>query len=137
MKAGLDPSIALPQVSTIGPQSGGAQSDPSVKPGEFDELLKGKLDANPDLGSVNRPLKFSAHANQRLAERSISLGPELLGKLTDAVSKAEQKGLNDTLVLTDEAAMIVNVKNRTVVTAMDRASLGGNVFTNIDGAVLV
>jgi flagellar operon protein len=57
--------------------------------------------------------------------------------VNDALDKAAAKGVEDTLVLTPEAALIVSVKNRTVITAMDRSNLNGNVFTNIDGAVIV
>ncbi len=60
-----------------------------------------------------------------------------MGSIREAVEKAEAKGLEDTLILTKDAALIVNVKNKTVVTAMDREALRGNVFTNIDGAVIV
>ncbi|MBS1960993.1 MAG: hypothetical protein JST04_02170 [Bdellovibrionales bacterium] len=90
-----------------------------------------------DLGAIKQPLKFSAHASQRLSERKIQLDPSTMAKVTDAVDKAEAKGIEDTLVLTGDAALIVNVKNRTVITAMDKQSLNGNVFTNIDGAVIV
>lgn len=90
-----------------------------------------------DLGAIKQPLKFSAHASQRLAERKIQLDSATMTKVTDAIDRAEAKGIEDTLVLTGEAALIVNVKNRTVITAMDRQSLTGNVFTNIDGAVII
>ncbi len=90
-----------------------------------------------DLGSIQQPLKFSAHASQRLLERKIQLDPSTLSRVSEAVDRAEAKGIEDTLVLTSEAALIVNVKNRTVITAMDKQSLNGNVFTNIDGAVIV
>lgn len=86
---------------------------------------------------VQEPLKFSAHANARLQSRKLTMGPEQMQKLNEAVDKAAAKGLDDTLVLTKEGAFIVNVKNRTVVTALDRNSLDGNVFTNIDGAVIM
>ena len=90
-----------------------------------------------DLGAIKQPLKFSSHATQRLAERKIQLDAATMSKVTDAIDKAEAKGIEDTLVLTTDAALIVNVKNRTVITAMDRQSLTGNVFTNIDGAVII
>jgi flagellar operon protein len=90
-----------------------------------------------DLGAIKQPLKFSAHASQRLAERKITLDSATMSKVTDAIDRAEAKGIEDTLVLTNDAALIVNVKNRTVITAMDKQSLTGNVFTNIDGAVIV
>jgi len=106
----------------------GAKSD-------FDHVLDSSL--NLDLNQVKQSLKFSAHATQRLADRKIQLDSDTLSRVTDAIDKAEAKGIEDTLVLTKDAALIVNIKNRTVVTAMDRGSLIGNVFTNIDGAVIV
>lgn len=112
------------------------------EPSEFDQIFKtqfkdSKLEKPLDLNQVKAPLKLSAHANQRLSERSIKIDAETWAKVNNAVDKAEAKGIEDTLVLTSEAALIVNVKNRTVVTAMDKGSLNGNVFTNIDGAVIV
>lgn len=86
---------------------------------------------------IQEPLKFSAHASQRLQSRNLNLGPEQMRKLNEAVDKAASKGLDETLILTKEAAFIVSVKNRTVVTAMDKNALDGNVFTNIEGAVIV
>lgn len=88
-------------------------------------------------GLVQSPLKFSAHATSRLKSRGIEMGAEQMRKLSDAVDKAAAKGLDDTLILTKDAAFIVSVKNRTVVTAMDKGQLDGNVFTNIEGAVVV
>jgi len=109
--------------------------------GEFDKVLQG-LDAGAvnrqiDLNQIRNPLRFSAHAMQRLQDRKITLDQQTLSRITQALDQAEAKGIEDTLVLTNDAALIVNVPNRTVVTAMDRNSLIGSVFTNIDGAVLV
>ena len=86
---------------------------------------------------VVEPLRFSAHASSRIQSRKLNLGVEDMRKLNEAVDRAAAKGLDDTLILTKDAAFIVSVKNRTVVTAMDRASLEGNVFTNIEGAVIL
>ena len=124
-----------------------------AKPGEFDALLKESIQTSdsaslrnselkqPAVGGLNssvpQGLKFSAHASQRLRERQINLDPETMTKMNDAITKADSKGVQDTLVLTKDAAMIVSVPNRTVITAMDRAALEGNVFTNIDGAVII
>lgn len=88
-------------------------------------------------GAVKSPLKFSAHATSRLASRGIEVGAEQMRKLGEAVDKAASKGLDDTLILTKDAAFIVSVRNRTVVTAMDRSQMEGNVFTNIEGAIIV
>lgn len=87
--------------------------------------------------AVTEPIKFSAHASARISSRKLDVGPEQMRKLGEAVDKAAAKGLDDTLILTKDAAFIVSVKNKTVVTAMDRAALEGNVFTNIEGAVII
>lgn len=102
-----------------------------------DTNLDRAIGLTKDLGAVKQPLKFSSHATQRLQERKIQLDSATMIKVTEAIDKAEAKGIEDTLVLTSDAALIVNVKNRTVITAMDRQSLTGNVFTNIDGAVVI
>ena len=41
------------------------------------------------------------------------------------------------ILLVDDIAFIVNVPSKTVVTAMDQAETNSNVFTNIDGAVIM
>ena len=41
------------------------------------------------------------------------------------------------LVLVDSLAFIVNVPSKTVVTAMDQTETQSNIFTNIDGAVIM
>ena len=82
-------------------------------------------------------LKFSKHAAGRLAGRNISLTKNQLERLNDGARKAEQKGIRDSLVIMDKLAFIVNVPNNTVVTAMDSTETNENVFTNINGAVIV
>ena len=82
-------------------------------------------------------VKFSAHTLERLRERGISLGNGQLDRLADGVDRAGEKGAVDSLVLMDDMAFIVSVKNRTVVTAMTGDSLRENVFTNIDSTVIV
>jgi len=69
--------------------------------------------------------------------RGISFSPEKLGQIQDAVGKAAAKGAKETLLLTDSAAMIVSVKDMTVVTVMDKNALKENVFTNIDSTVVI
>jgi len=86
---------------------------------------------------LNGELKFSRHAQERLKSRSIQLNESDLGRLQDAVSKARGKGARDSLVLMDELALVVSIKNNTVVTVVDGQSLKENVFTNIDSAVIV
>lgn len=114
---------------------GGLEGLPSSRPlpaggSGFHELLLEKLEQS-------EKIKFSAHAQTRLASRNIHLGSENLQKLSDAVQLAESKGARDSLILMDNLAFIVNVDNRTVITAMDEESIKESVFTNIDSAVIV
>lgn len=82
-------------------------------------------------------LRFSNHAVDRMRSRGLSFTPEDLSRMENAVAKAASKGSKDTLLITDKAALIVSVKDSTVVTVMDKASLKENVFTNIDSTVML
>ena len=138
-------AFLYPNVTVIPPKTEGPAAERGIAkggtgPSEFDHLLRDAL--SPSVTGAGReavtpPLKFSAHAMQRLHDRKIELDPAILAKVRDAVDKAAAKGIEDTLVITDKAALIVSVTNRTVITAMDKASMSGNVFSNIDGAVIV
>ncbi len=95
----------------------------------FEDVLRQRIN---DEGGI----KFSKHASKRLDERNISLSEEQNERLEQGIQKAEAKGINDSLVIMDELTFIVNVPNQTVVTALDMNESNGNVFTNIDGAVI-
>jgi flagellar operon protein len=82
-------------------------------------------------------LKFSNHAIERMQSRGISYSPDEMTRLGEAVKKAAAKGSKDTLVLMDSSALIVSVKNNTVVTVMDKNALKENVFTNIDSTIVM
>ncbi len=81
-------------------------------------------------------LKFSKHAAGRLIDRNIELSETQMERLQEGARNAGQKGIKDSLVIVDELAFIVNVPNKTVVTALDQTEARGNIFTNIDGAVI-
>ena len=87
--------------------------------------------------SVSTELKFSKHASNRLFDRNIELTEEQLERLNEGATKAGEKGIRESLVIVDQLAFIVNVPNNTVVTAMDQTETDENVFTNIDGAVII
>ncbi len=82
-------------------------------------------------------LRLSKHAANRLLDRGIELSREQWQRLEGGARKAQQKGIKDSLVIVDELAFIVNVPNQTVVTAMDSTRTDENVFTNINGAVIM
>ena len=81
-------------------------------------------------------VKFSKHAANRLTDRNIELSEGQLDRLNSGMRQASKKGINESLVLVEDMAFIVNIKNSTVITAMDKNSSDENVFTNIDGAVI-
>ncbi|MBL8047940.1 MAG: hypothetical protein JNJ45_04595 [Chthonomonas sp.] len=82
-------------------------------------------------------LKVSGHAQTRLASRNIELGQGEWERVMKGVDQAAAKGARESLVMVDDVALVVSVKNRTVITAVDKAGLKDNVFTNIDSAVIV
>lgn len=96
----------------------------------FGDILANKMET---LAGV----KFSAHAQKRLESRGIRLNETELSGIKNAVEMASKKGARESLLLLDDLALIVSVKNRTVITAVDGESRKENVFTNIDSAVIV
>jgi flagellar operon protein len=97
--------------------------------GNFNELLTRKTQEK--LG-----IKFSKHAQQRLISRDISLSKDDRELLWNALQKAGNKGVNDSLILMRDMAFVVNIKNKTVITAMKNNEMKENVVTNIDGAII-
>ncbi len=94
----------------------------------FQDILKAK---------IQPAVKFSGHAMERLQKRNIVFTPEKIEKLNSAVAKAEAKGSRESLVLMDNLALIVSIKNHMVITAIDGESIKENVFTNIDSAIII
>ena len=89
------------------------------------------------LQQKNEEVKFSKHANARLNDRNINLTSNQMDRLNNAKEMSSAKGIKNSLVLMDDYAFIVNVPSSTVITAMDKNETKENVFTNIDGAVIV
>jgi len=105
----------------------------AVKAG-FDEILQGKI---KDKIVEGKDLKFSKHAEIRLQSRNINLSVLQMDRIIQGVNRAGSKGVKDSLILMDDVAFVINIKNRTVITAANKNELRENVFTNIDGAVIV
>ena len=97
--------------------------------GNFAELLKKKLS--------DSPIEFSKHATKRVIERQLDVSDKNIERLSKGVEIAAEKGLDDTLILIDSTAYIVSAKNQKVITAVDGDELRGNIFTNIDGTVII
>ena len=82
-------------------------------------------------------VRFSKNAAGRLADRNIELTSSQMERLQEGTQKAQQKGIKESLVIVDQLAFIVNIPNNTVVTAMNQSDTAENIFTNIDGAVII
>jgi len=118
-----------PAVTSGSLQKAGGNSRSQSAEG-FDSILKRKLTEKGEI-------KFSKHAEMRLMSRNIMLSQSQRDKMKEAVAMAEAKGVKDSLVLMDNLAFVINVPNRTVITAASSSDLKENVFTNIDGAVII
>lgn len=108
-----------------------ANNNESLEKSDFRQILEQTREGN-DTG-----VTFSKHANERLESRNISLSDDQITRLNKGIMQAKEKSINESLVMMDNIAFIVNVKNNTVITAMEQEAEESNVFTNIDGAVIV
>ena len=86
---------------------------------------------------TRRTVNFSKHALARAEERGIELTPDLMGKLADSVEKAQEKGAKNILAFSNSQAFIINIPYGRVITTMSGEEMRENIFTNIDGAVLL
>lgn len=89
------------------------------------------------LKKESNEVKFSQHALERLKARKLEFNAQDMTKLNDAVAKIAQKGAKESLVYLNDIALVVSIKNKTVITAMDGSSAKENIFTNIDSAVIL
>nr|WP_235811115.1 TIGR02530 family flagellar biosynthesis protein [Syntrophomonas wolfei] len=121
--------IFIPPSTVIQPAP--SKQDKAVKSpagSSFNQVLTQKLAGE---------LKFSQHARERLQSRNIELSGVDMNNIQNAVNKAREKGARDSLILMQDLALVVSIKNNTVITAVDGQHLKENIFTNIDSAVIV
>lgn len=96
----------------------------------FDSILQNEI-------SKQTEVKFSKHALERLQERNINLSKDDISKINDAVHKASEKGVKEALIIMGNTALVTSIMNKTVITAATEETLKNNVFTNIDGAIII
>ncbi len=119
--------IPPPVIPAVRPQGVPVQIPPTGT-GSFRDVLR---------TTSGQPLKFSAHAQQRLQSRNIDLSQDDLAKMNAMADKAAAKGAKQSLFMMRDTAMVVSITNRTVITAVDQQSMKDNVFTNIDSAAVI
>lgn len=96
----------------------------------FSEIL------NNEILSRNSRLSFSKHATERLTKRGIILDSTDISNLNSAIESAEKKGSKQTLVIMRDTSYIVNIPNKTIITAINNTGENNHIFTNIDSAVV-
>jgi flagellar operon protein len=121
------PVTLPPTVSSVRPQGVPVQIPPTGA--GFRDVLQSTTSTGG--------LKFSAHAMQRLASRNITLTQDDVNRMNAMADKAAAKGAKQSLFMMNDVAMVVSIKNRTVITAVDADSMKENVFTNIDSAAII
>lgn len=121
----------MPEVRQISNVPPPATATPAQRPTQNSEAFQAAL------REAQGGVRFSAHAQARLQSRHIELDAEAMRRVEDAVDKAAEKGSRESLLLMDDVALIISVRNRTVITAIDKENLKENVFTNIDSAVVL
>lgn len=111
-------------------KTAGSPKTDDIKDISFDKVLQKKVNESEEL-------KFSKHANSRISSRQINISDEQMQRLKDGANKAGEKGIKESLVIVDSLAFIVNTTHNTVITAMDQHEANDNIYTNIDGAVII
>lgn len=89
------------------------------------------------LNQQTEGLKLSKHAKTRLHERNIHIQEKQWQNISSKVTEAKSKGITDSLVLTEDAALVVSTQNQTVITAMGRKEAASQIFTNINGTIVM
>lgn len=97
---------------------------------DFKDILNKELNKNDSF-------VISNHAAERLRTRNISLNENDMNKINEGINKAVDKGSNESLILYKDLVLVASIKNRTIITAVDKDSSKGNVFTNVDSVVLL
>jgi flagellar operon protein len=109
---------------------------PVIKPEHpANKIVEGKSSFDSIFRHEFDKIKFSNHAAKRIEARELQLSNEDMDRLQAAVNKAEAKGAKDSLVMMENRAFIINIPNKTVITAMDVGKSSENIFTNIDSVV--
>lgn len=119
------------QVNKINPKNG-QRSTHNLE--TFNNFLKNKLDQG---NTKETGVKLSGHAMKRLEERNLTMDGNEFLRIKDGIDKLKEKGGKDSLIVTNQAAYIVDVDNQTVVTAMDKEDMAENVFTKIDSTLFI
>lgn len=107
------------------------QTDRDQQGSSFQEELQQAQEARTE------EVHLSKHAEKRIQQREISFDALEQQSVSEAMGQLSDKGARDALLLRSDAAFLVNVPNRTVVTAMDRGEMSSRMVTDIDSAYML
>ncbi len=138
-------NILIPNISKLPSQknvdlSNKLDGNGQIKESEFKKILDSNLEDRNSATAVEEEgygIKLSSHAARRLQERNLIIDNDEYFKLKGAIDKLRDKGGKDSLIITNNAAYIVDVDNNKIVTAMDKNNMAENVFTKIDSTLFV
>ncbi|MDE5412961.1 TIGR02530 family flagellar biosynthesis protein [Alkalihalobacterium chitinilyticum] len=98
--------------------------------GNFHDILQTEINSS-------NGIKLSKHAEKRMQDRGISINQDQWTAIEHKLREAKSKGISDSLVVLNHAALVVNANNNTVITALDRTEASAQIFTNINGTILI
>ena len=110
-----------------------ARRAPTVEPSHSTKTFAKILESQQH----DMEVKLSAHAQKRLKQRNINISSQDISRISDAVRRAEMKGARESLIMLRDLALVVNINNRTVITAMDKTRQKEKIFTNIDSTIIL
>src|SRR5690625_5185153 len=96
-----------------------------------------KIDFKDVFQQVSNQLTISKHAKERIDERNIHIDERQWNEIYAKIQEAKKKGVQESLVILNNATLLVSAKNNTVITALDREESTSRIFTNINGTILI
>ncbi len=90
-----------------------------------------------DENQRNMEVRLSAHAQERLKQQNITISQQDMNRITEATAELQKKGSRESLMILRDLALVVNINNRTVITAVDKSRQKDRVFTNIDSTIIL
>ncbi len=90
-----------------------------------------------DENQRNMEVKLSAHARERLKQQNITISQQDMNRINEATAELQKKGSRESLMILRDLALVVNINNRTVITAVDKSRQKDRVFTNIDSTIIL
>lgn len=114
----------------------------AIRPIQQNSIKKNENNRNTSFNETlnniqSKEIKFSKHAKARMDKREIEINKAEMVKLEEAIDKADKKGVKEALIIMNNQAFIASVENKTIITAVSNDKLSENVFTNIDGAIII